>query len=81
MDKKNQKNILNQKKKVNNFLFYRQILVYNKYLNDKNLEVLKQAKLMGVIISDDLKWDMNMEYLVKKANGIAKKSSWIYKIN
>ena len=34
--------------------------------NDENLEVVKQAKLFGVIISDDLKWDKNTEYLVKK---------------
>ena len=37
-------------------------------LNNENLEVVKQAKLLGVIISDDLKWDQNTEYLVKKAN-------------
>ena len=28
--------------------------------------VVHQAKLLGVIISDDLKWDENTEYLVKK---------------
>ena len=33
-------------------------------MNDENLEVVKQAKLLGVMISDDLK---NSEYLVKKA--------------
>ena len=36
-------------------------------MNDENLEVVKQAKLLGVMISDDLKWDKNTEYLVKKA--------------
>ena len=35
--------------------------------NYENLEVVKQAKLLGVIISDDLKQDKNTEYLVKKA--------------
>ena len=39
----------------------------NLNLNDDNLEVVKQAKLLGVMISDDLKWDKNTEYLVKKA--------------
>ena len=39
----------------------------NLNLNDENLEVVKQAKLLGVMISDDLKWDKNTEYLVKKA--------------
>ena len=37
-------------------------------LDSANLEVVNQAKLLGVIISDDLKWDKNTEYLVKKAN-------------
>ena len=31
---------------------------YN-YLNDENLKVVKRAKLLGVMISDDLKWDKN----------------------
>ena len=39
----------------------------NLKLNDEKLEVVNQAKLLGVIISDDLKWDKNTEYLVKKA--------------
>ena len=37
-------------------------------LNRENLEVVTQAKLLGVIITNDLKWDKNTEYLVKKAN-------------
>ena len=37
-------------------------------LNNEHLEVVKQAKLLGVLISDDLKWDLNTDYLVKKAN-------------
>ena len=36
-------------------------------LDEKNLEIVKQAKLLGVIITDDLKWGKNTEYLVKKA--------------
>ena len=28
---------------------------------------MNQAKLLGVVITDDLKWDKNTEYLVKKA--------------
>ena len=36
-------------------------------MNNENIEVVKQAKLLGVIISDDLKWDENTKYLVKKA--------------
>ena len=65
----NEKMILNQKKTM--------VMIFNftdKYkfktnlnLNDENLEVVKQAKLLGVMISDDLKWDKNTDYLVKKA--------------
>ena len=36
-------------------------------LDEKNLEIVKQAKLLGVIITDDLKWGKNTEYFVKKA--------------
>ena len=36
-------------------------------LNDENLDIVKQAKLLGVIITDDLKWDSNTEYIVKRA--------------
>ena len=35
-------------------------------LNSENIEVVNQAKLLGVVITDDLKWDKNTEYLVKK---------------
>ena len=37
-------------------------------LDEKNIEVVNEAKLLGVIITDDLKWDANTESLVKKAN-------------
>ena len=66
----NQKMILNQKKtKVMIFNFtddYKFTTTLT--LDSANLEVVNQAKLLGVIISDDLKWDKNTEYLVKKAN-------------
>ena len=38
-------------------------------MNRDYLEVVKQANLLGFIITDDFKWDKNIEYLVKKANG------------
>ena len=61
--------ILNQKKtKVMIFNFTDKYkFTANLELNDEKLEVVNQAKLLGVIISDDLKWDKNTEYLVKKA--------------
>ena len=61
--------ILNQKKtKVMIFNFTDKYkFTTNLNLNDEKLEVVNQAKLLGVIISDDLKWDKDAEYLVKKA--------------
>ena len=37
-------------------------------LDNNALEIVNQAKLLGVLITDDLKWDANTELLVKKAN-------------
>ena len=65
----NQKMVLNQKKNkvmifnfTDNYKFTARLA-----LNDENLDVVKQAKLLGVIITDDLKWDSNTEYIVKRA--------------
>ena len=35
-------------------------------IQNTKLEVIKQTKLLGVIITDDLKWDSNTEFLMKK---------------
>ena len=37
-------------------------------VNDVELDVPKEAKLLGTIITDNLKWDRNTEELVKKAS-------------
>ena len=37
-------------------------------LKGESLEVLNETKLLGTIISSDLKWNMNTERLVKNAN-------------
>jgi hypothetical protein len=37
-------------------------------LNGDNLEIVDRAKLLGVIITDDLKWEANTESIVKRAN-------------
>ena len=37
-------------------------------LKGESLEILEEVKLLGVIITNDLKWDKNTSYLVKKAN-------------
>ena len=34
---------------------------------NNNIEVIREAKLLGVMISDDLKWQSNTEYICKKA--------------
>ena len=34
----------------------------------KNVEVINNTKLLGTIITDDLKWDLNTKSIVKKAN-------------
>ena len=66
----NQKMVLNKKKTkvmifnfTNNYKFTAALKV-----DDEEIEVVEQAKLLGVIITDDLKWDKNTEHLVKKAN-------------
>ena len=63
-----QKMILNQKKtKVMIFNFTDKYKFTTKLeLNGEILDVVKEAKLLGVIITDDLKWDRNTDYIVKK---------------
>ena len=36
-------------------------------LNNANLEIVQKTKLLGVILTDDLKWSENTRELVKKA--------------
>ena len=66
---RNQKMILNdQKTKVMIFNFTENHQFSTRLkLNDEKLEVVKQAKLLGLILTDDLKWDENTHYLVKRA--------------
>lgn len=37
-------------------------------LQDEKIETVKETKLLGTIITEDLKWSQNTEFLVKKAN-------------
>ena len=37
-------------------------------LNDNNVDVIDQTKLLGSIITDDLKWDKNTSKIVRNAN-------------
>ena len=64
-----QKMLLNEKKtKVMIFNATDQKFTTRLKLNNENLEVVKHTKLLGVEITDDLKWNNNTESLVKKAN-------------
>ena len=65
-----QKMILNRKKtKVMIFNFTEKYKFTTRLvLNSETVEVVNKAKLLGVIITDDLKWEENTKYLVKKAN-------------
>ena len=37
-------------------------------LKNKNIEIVKSTKVLGTIISDNLKWDENSAYLINKFN-------------
>ena len=65
----NQKMILNEKKtKVMIFNFTDNYKFTAKLsLNQSNLELVQKTKLLGVIMTDDLKWSENTKELVKKA--------------
>ena len=34
--------------------------------NEENIEVVSEIKLLGTILTDDLKWDKNTSFLTKK---------------
>ena len=66
----NQKMIINGKKTktmifnfTENFKFTTRLK-----LKSENIEVINNTKLLGTIITDDLKWDLNTKSIVKKAN-------------
>ena len=37
-------------------------------IDDKIIETISETKLLGVMISDDMSWDPNTQYIVKRAN-------------
>ena len=37
-------------------------------INNKNIEVVDNTKLLGTFITNDLKWDLNTNEIIKKAN-------------
>ena len=67
---KNQKMLLNEKKTktmifnhTNNYQFTTRLTA-----NDKPIEVINSTRLLGTIVTSDLKWDENTAHIVKKAN-------------
>ena len=65
---KNQKMKLNEKKTKNlifNFTKKYQFTTKLK-VNDKNIDIPNEAKLLGTVITDKLTWDRNTEEIVKK---------------
>ena len=65
-----QKMIINEKKTktmIFNFTDKYQFTTRLK-LKDKNVEVIQSTRLLGTVLSDDLKWDINTSQIVRKAN-------------
>ena len=65
-----QKGLINEKKTKTMIFNYTQDFQFttNLKLKGESIEVIKSTKLLGTIISDDLKWNLNTANLVKKAN-------------
>ena len=58
-----------KKTKTMIFNFTKKKEVYSECLKEDNanIEVVNEMKLLGTIITDDLKWESNTSYLTKKA--------------
>ena len=64
----NQKMMINEQKTKNMIFTTKYQFTTRLVLNDQIIEILKSTKLLGTIISDDLRWDLNTANIVKKAN-------------
>ena len=62
---------INEKKSKNVIFNFTKKYQFSTRLSIQNevLEIVPEAKLLGTIISNDLKWSKNTENIVKKANG------------
>ena len=67
---KNQKMLVNDKKTKTMIFNYTDKYQFTTRLsiNDKPIEVINSTRLLGTIITNDLKWDENTANIVKKAN-------------
>jgi hypothetical protein len=66
----NQKMLINQKKTKCMVFNYTDHYKFTTrlQLNDETVEVIDSTRLLGTIITKDLKWDLNTQNIVKKAN-------------
>ena len=66
----NKKMLLNSKKTKNMIFNFSDNYQFSTRLslNNENIEIEKSTKLLGTIISDDLKWNLNTKNIVKKSN-------------
>ena len=67
---KNQKMMINEQKTKTMIINYTDKYQFTTRLkiNNAPVEVINSTKLLGTIITDDLKWDQNTNYIVRKAN-------------
>ena len=66
----NQKMMINEKKSKTIIFNYTKNYQFTTRLtiNDKPLEVIDSTRLLGTILTNDLKWESNCAHIVKKAN-------------
>ena len=67
---KKKKMVINQKKTKNLiFNFTKKYQFSTEFeIEGQKLETVQEAKLLGTIVTNNLKWDRNTEFIVKKAN-------------
>ena len=67
---KNQKMMINEQKTKTMIINYTDKYQFTTRLkiNNAPVEVINSTKLLGTIITDELKWDQNTNYIVRKAN-------------
>ena len=68
---------INSKKSKEMIISFTQDVHFKKCVPNIIIEVVKHAKLLGVILSDDLTWNMHVDSIVKKA---AKRVYMLYQL-
>ena len=65
---KNQKKVINQKKSKTMIFNFTQNYQFSTRLKYEVLETVQGAKLLGTVLTNDLRWEKNTQHIVKKAN-------------